>query len=311
MIKPVSISFYVCVILIIMAQSAPARAQEDATQTLTIAAYNIENAFDVYDDPYTRDEGTDVKPRWEYERIAEALKAINADVVGFEEVENEQVLQALVDEYLSDMGYEHVAVPQTNDERGIKLGLISRLPIQSITSYRWQTLTHPEADRTWRFARDLMHARLILKNGDLLNVFVVHLKSKGSREGDPHSVKWRTSEALRIHRIIEDMLARNPDEKIILMGDFNSQPGEPAISAILAPTADGKPMLSDSHQLIPMEDRTTYPSERFPNSVIDFLLTSPTMTAALQPETAKIFKDPDLTKGSDHLPIYATFEIPE
>jgi endonuclease/exonuclease/phosphatase family metal-dependent hydrolase len=287
--------------------AGPAAAQDQPT--LRIAAYNIENAFDVYDDPYTQDEGTDVKLRWEYEAIAGALKAIDADVVGFEEVENEAVLKALVDEYLPGMGYDHVAVPLTNDGRGIKLGLVSRLPIISNTSYRWQTLTLPDTDQTWQFARDLFHARLQLPTDDVLNVFVVHLKSKGSRDGDPRSVKWRTSEAIRIRQIIDGLLVNNPNENIVLMGDFNSQPGEPATSALLAPAPDGSNVLSDAHYLIPMADRTTYPSERFPNSVIDFILTSPAVSARLIPEGSKVFNDPELTKGSDHYPVVAEFDL--
>jgi endonuclease/exonuclease/phosphatase family metal-dependent hydrolase len=207
------------------------------------------------------------------------------------------------------MGYDHVTVPLTNDERGIKLGLISRLPIHSVTSYRWQTLGHPDADRTWRFARDLFHARLILDDGELLHVFVVHLKSKGSREGDPKSTKWRSSEAMRIKQIIAGMLAQNPDERIILMGDFNSQPGEPAMSVLLGPMPDGPPILIDSHAQIPMPERTTYPSERFPNSVIDFILTSPAMSATLVPDSPAIISDEELTKGSDHLPVVASFDL--
>jgi len=301
----------ICACLALLAGVSNVAAQD--ADVLTLATYNIENAFDVYDNPYSRDEGTDVKLRWEYEKIAEALKATDADVVGFQEVENEAVLQTLVDEYLPGMGYDYVAVPQTNDSRGIKLGLISRLPVVSITSYRWQTLTHPDADRTWRFARDLFHAELKLENGEALHVMVVHLKSKGSRDGDPKSTMWRTSEAMRIHAIIADRLEDNPDERIVLMGDFNSQLGEPGMSAILAPAPgsgpDSPPMLSDSHDLIPMEDRTTYPSERFPNSVIDFILTSPALTAGLIHESAKILSDPDLTRGSDHLPVIASFDL--
>ena len=301
--------FYWLSIVCVVCFCQPASvAQTPPQRPLKIAAYNIENAFDVYDDPYTRDEGTDVKLRWEYEQIAAALKELDADVVGFEEVENEAVLQALVDEYLPGMGYQYVAVPLTNDERGIKLGLISRLPIFSITSYRWQPLHHPDADQTWHFARDLFHARLELGNGELLNVFVVHLKSKGSRDGDPQSVMWRSSEAMRIHEVIGRMLSINPDEKIILMGDFNSQPGEPAISIIMQPTPDNF-ALTDCHRLIPMEDRTTYPSERFPNSVIDFIFASPAMADRLIPESAQILKDPELTKGSDHLPVAASFDM--
>jgi endonuclease/exonuclease/phosphatase family metal-dependent hydrolase len=241
--------------------------------------------------------------------IADALREIDADVVGFQEVENEAVLQAMVDEFLPGMGYDYVAVPLTNDGRGIKLGLISRLPIQSITSYRWQTFTHPDAKRTWRFARDLFHARLEAPGGGLIHVFVVHLKSKGSRDGDPQSVMWRSSEAMRIRQIIGGMLANNPDERIVLMGDFNSKPGEPAVSAILTPDPAGHTVLSDSHRDIPLADRTTYPSERFPNSVIDFIFTSPAMARRLIPDSPMIFNDPELTRGSDHLPIFVEFDM--
>lgn len=301
---------YVCVVLVVLSVVVPTAAQDQPTlPTLKVATYNIENAFDVYDDPYTNDEGTDVKLRWEYEAIAGAIKTMDADIVGFQEIENEAVLQALVDEYLPDMGYEHVAVPLSNDARGIKVGIVSRLPIISVTSYRWQTLSLPDNTRTWRFARDLFHARLELPDGRMLNVFVVHLKSKGSREGDPQSVMWRSSEALRIRQIIDQMLAVNPQELIVLMGDFNSLPGEPAINTLLAPATDGSKVLSDAHYLLPMPDRTTYPSERFPNSVIDFIFTSPALSARLIPESSKVLNDPELTKGSDHYPVVAEFDL--
>lgn len=303
--------WFVATMLFVFAAGPVLGQDEPATSNLRIASYNIENAFDVFDDPYTRDEGTDVKLRWEVEMIADVLKKLDADVVGFQEIENEAVLKAMVSEYLPDMGYEYVAVPLTNDSRGIKLGIISRLPVISITSYRWQTLNHPDTDQTWRFARDLFHAKLQTKQGKILNVFVVHLKSKGSRDGDPQSVKWRTSEATRIRQIIGDMIANNPDELVVLMGDYNSKPDEPATMKLLSPADDGSAVMSDCHSSIPMEDRTTYPSERFPNSVIDFILTSPALTAKLVPGSAAIFNEPELIKGSDHLPVVAEFDMSE
>lgn len=296
-------------ILLLLTSATATKAQEAESSTLRVASYNIENAFDVFDDPYTRDEGTDVKLRYEVEYITDALKKLDADVVGFQEVENEPILQAMVDEYLPGMGYDYVAVPLTNDSRGIKLGLISRLPIISVTSYRWQTFSHPDIDRTWRFARDLFHARLQCPDGEVLNVFVVHLKSKSGRDGDPQSTMWRSSEAKRIRQIIGDLLANNPDERVILMGDFNSKPDEPATMTLLSPADDGTPVLSDAHASIPMADRTTYPSDRFPNSVIDFILTSPSMTARLVPGSAAVFNEPELVKGSDHLPVVAEFQM--
>ena len=50
-----------------------ARGQEAAStqgKTLTIATYNLKNMFDVFDDPYTSDETTRVKPREDIEAIA-------------------------------------------------------------------------------------------------------------------------------------------------------------------------------------------------------------------------------------------------
>ncbi len=309
------IRVWVCFICLILGSKVGAQPDDPSAHLLSlrVATYNIENAFDVYDDPYTRDETTPVKPRWEYEAIAKALKAIDADIVAIQEVENEPVLQALVQEYLPDMGYRVVAVPLTNDERGIKLGLISRFPVLSITSYRWQPLRYPESDRTWRFARDLLHARVQLPGPEarVLNVFVVHLKSKSSTEGDPKSQMWRTSEAIRIRQIIGQMLVANPDELILLMGDFNSEPHQPAFITLMAPLPDGSVLLHDSHALLPKEERTTYPSEKFPNSIIDYILASPAMYERLIPEGSRVISDPALTRGSDHNPITAEFRLTE
>jgi len=298
---------WAAVTLLVLTTVCPAWAQD--APRLRIASYNIENAFDVFDDPYTRDEGTDVKLRWEIETIADALKQIDADVVGFMEVENQTVLQAMIDEYLPDMGYKYVAVPMSNDGRGIKVGLISRLPVISVTSYRWLALSHDPGQPVHRFARGLIQAKVQMPNGRIVNVFVVHLKSKRSLEGDPQSTHWRTAEAKRVHQIIADLIAKDPGTLAVLMGDFNSKPGEPAITEILKPAPDGRPLLTDCHAAIPMPERTTFPSERFPNSVIDFMFASPAMVPRLVPGSAAIFNDPELTKGSDHYPIVAEFDM--
>ena len=69
--------------------SLPAAAELAKPGTLTVAAYNIENAFDVFDNPYSGDEGTAVKSRNELRAIASAIDATGADLVFFQEVENE------------------------------------------------------------------------------------------------------------------------------------------------------------------------------------------------------------------------------
>lgn len=127
---------------------------------LTVASYNAENMFDVFDDPYTRDEKIAVKPRAQIEQIARVVRAINAHVVAFAEIETEGILRAIVHEMLTDSGYKDIAVMPTNSDRGIHLGIISKLPIVSLTSHRFARLTLEGEPRSWRFSRDLLQVRL-------------------------------------------------------------------------------------------------------------------------------------------------------
>ena len=132
-------------------------AQHFVAEELTVMSYNVENMFDVFDDPYTDDDGTDVKRRDEIAAIAQAIAHADADIIVFQELENEHLLQGMVDTFLVDKGYNYVACQRTNSSRGINLGVISRVPITRLASHRYLTLRHPDdKDQTWRFARDAM-----------------------------------------------------------------------------------------------------------------------------------------------------------
>src|SRR6056297_2733372 len=86
--------------MILLFVALPASARE-----VTVMSYNVENMFDVFDDPYTGDEGTDVKQRSEIATIAKAIAFADADVVVFQELENEYLLQGMVETFLPDKGY--------------------------------------------------------------------------------------------------------------------------------------------------------------------------------------------------------------
>lgn len=291
--------FFKLIAVLVLALAAPLHADDGE---LVIAAYNAENMFDVFDNPYTDDEGTDVKPRGEIEDIAAALRGIDADVVAFCEVENQGILQALVNEFLGDMGYHHVAVTPTNDGRGINLGVISRYPIDSVTSYRFRELTLPGDDRAWRFARDLMHTRLALPGDRTLDLFSVHFKSKRDSAGDPNSATWRLAEATAAADIIQNVMTHHPDRWIAMVGDFNDTPGSPPLDAL---TGVG---LIDAHASLPDAQRITYLREPY-RSTIDYILVNRPMRSAMTDATVP--SDPDLLAGSDHAPVVATFRLPE
>jgi len=286
---------------------------------ITVMSYNVENMLDVFDDPYTEDEGTDIKKRSEIVAIAKAIASADADVVVFQELENEHLLQGMVDTFLAEKGYRYVACQRTNSGRGINLGVISRLPIKKLTSHRFKTLTHPDApDRTWRFARDAMQITLDV-NGQELHLFNIHLKSNSSRTGDKNSKLWRTAEAMGIKRLIRDMIKKEPNALIVALGDFNSnietRPEQdrpwPATAYLRKPEADGTQLLNDAHSGIKdYGKRTTIPgSGKYPPAIFDYIYASPKLHTMLVKGSAKVISQSELTSGSDHYPVYATYDI--
>lgn len=289
----------VALLAVVAIFTAFARADDNA---LVLAAYNAENLFDVFDDPYTEDQDTQVKPRTEVEAIARVLRQLDADVIAFSEIENRGVLEALVAEMLGDMGYRYIAVNTTNSGRGINLGVVSRLPIDAVTSYRHRELTLPGEETTWRFARDLMHVRVSLPHGEPMEIFAVHFKSKRDSAGDPDSAKWRLAEATEAASIITNVMQQHPDRWVAMLGDFNDTPGSPPIDTLLDAG------LIDAHAALPSARRVTYLRQPY-RSTIDYLLVNPPMRQAMV--SATVPTNPALLEGSDHAPVIATFRLPQ
>lgn len=279
-------------------------------KTFTYAVYNVENLFDVFDDPYTRDESTDVKPREDVAMVAAAIRKINADVVGLVEVENEGVVRAMVHEFLGDMGYRYIGFLPSNDGRGIGNGVISRYPIRSMTTRRWRTLTLPDDPRQWSFARDLAEASIEIAPGVLVDIFVMHFKSKHTTEGDPQSAAWRLAEARESRQVIEQRIRDNPRALILFTGDLNDTPDSPTLAALLQPAEDGLVPLFDLHAGLPEAERMTYLRGRFRGQIIDYILASPAAARAVVPGSARVFLDEDYLGGADHAPVVARFRVP-
>ncbi|MEM9414187.1 MAG: endonuclease/exonuclease/phosphatase family protein [Planctomycetota bacterium] len=291
----------------------PAHSEE-----VTVMTYNVENMFDVYDNPYTEDEGTDIKRRDEIVTIANAIEHADADIVVFQELENEHMLEGMVSAFLPGQGYTYIAGQRTNSGRGINLGIISRYPIKRLASYRFLELTHPEAEgSTWRYARDAMHVTLDV-NGRDVHVFNVHFKSNGNSPGDPSSMLWRTAEAIMTKSLIRDIVADDPDAYVLLMGDCNSNywtdPRQdrpwPATAHLRAAEPDGSHLLIDAHEGLSHEERVTIPGDdRYPPATFDYVYASPALAERIVEGSAFILNDPELTGGSDHYPTGATYNI--
>lgn len=276
--------------------------------SVTVMTYNVENMFDVFDDPYTRDETTRVKPRAQIETIAALIARHQPDVIAFQEIENTPVLKAMAQEMLADAGYGDIAVMPTNSERGIHLGVMSRLPVLSMTSHRLIEFDLPGASRTWRFARDLLRVRLDLGAGRVLDLYIVHLKSKYSYEGDEQSRNWRLAEATAIRRIIDANRRSSRSDLALLVGDVNDTPDAPPVAALLAAQPGAPAALVDVHRGLDRAQRITYLRGEHRDTV-DYIFASPSLADRLVPGSAMVVSDPAQLGGSDHAPVLATFSL--
>lgn len=290
--------FTLAIVLMLIAAVAAQSPGDDGQ--VTIGAFNIENAFDVFDDPYTLDEEQDVKPREEWKRIAETIGRLDADVLGVTEVENEHVLRAMAEEFLPGAGYRYFAVLPTNADRGINVGVMSRLPIERTAIYRHAELKLPGDERTWQFARGLLQVTVDVPGEEHLELFVVHFKSRRDSDGDPNSRSWRLAEQTEAARIIGGILEEDPKALVAMVGDFNDTPETPGIAALLGTG------LKDAHAGLSEAQRITYLREPY-RTTIDYVLVSPALAGEMVPRSARVLNETD--PGSDHAPVAATFDL--
>lgn len=266
------------------AQDAPA-----AADSLRVATWNVENFFDVYDDPWRGDEATQPaftsEPR--KERLARVIRALDADVLCLQEVENRGLLEDFVAAQLAGSGYRVVHL-EGNDARGIDVALLSRLPVGAVTSYRHLEFEAGPAGLT-RFRRDLLRVRI----GAPLeaDVYVVHLKSQhGGEEADA----IRAAEARTAAAVLAGELESGADYRAIVAGDFNDTADSPTLAAFLglglADPLKGSPAVSYNRE--PHRSR------------IDFVLLTPALAASVR--RAEIVEDEAVLSAADHNPVVVT-----
>jgi endonuclease/exonuclease/phosphatase family metal-dependent hydrolase len=270
---------------------------------IVVAAYNILNLFDDIDDPYRDDEGTPAKPREQLEALAQSIESLGADVIALEEVENRDYLERFVDVFLPHLGYDHVVLFEGNDTRGIDVALISRVPVGEVRSHRHLRFKGSDGSAQ-HFQRDLLAVTLEPEGGPPVQVWVVHLKSKRGDDDEASSI-IRVAEATQIRKLLDGELARDPQARIMITGDFNDTADSATVETIVGagPTA----MWSVMTDLGPDPKVLTYNEGEY-KSVIDFMLVSPGLRQQYVKGSFHVPQGSIETTGSDHNPLVATFQ---
>lgn len=217
---------------------------QETKQNYVIGFYNLENLFDIYDDPAHNDEqflpeGSNHWTQVKYEKklknmahvIAEMAKANGRyhTILGISEIENRLVIEDLVSQpEIADANFQIVHFDGP-DRRGVDVALLYKpenfKPLEC-RSIPFTFDADSEVDFTLdQAAKDRFRTRDILMvrgtiDGEMFAFFVCHLPSRvGGKGGDLRSrggeILWRESVKL---------MRKYPRIKIVTMGDMNDDP---------------------------------------------------------------------------------------
>jgi endonuclease/exonuclease/phosphatase family metal-dependent hydrolase len=205
-----------------------------------IATFNAENLFARYrfndglrptaDDGFTVNDLAFRIHDEESKRItARAIRAVNADVLCLQEVENLLVLDRFNSYFLGGMKYAHRAVIDCFDPRQIDVAVLSRHPIVALRSHREE---RNKAGTSFLFSRDCLEIEIDV-GGRRLTLYANHFKSM--MEGREATRARRQEQAERVAEIVDARWKKTAYKgNFVVLGDLNDYPeGKTGLAALL------------------------------------------------------------------------------
>ncbi|MBW4464555.1 MAG: endonuclease/exonuclease/phosphatase family protein [Pegethrix bostrychoides GSE-TBD4-15B] len=329
--------------------------------TLSVMTWNLENLFQPGGSSGPKTEADFTQ---KLETLATAISKLDPDVLAVQEVGQPAAFADLIQQL--NGRYAHTQLSSQPDARGIRVGFLSKLPIEEsedIVAFSPSGLPSvPSIDRdgnldeSTRLSRGALRIRVTPQPGLAVHLLTAHLKSKllsfPSRTGQARfttrdeterariagiALLQRTAEAVTLRIKATEILERNPDAALILLGDLNDVT-DAATTQILqgAPGSEigtggfNRPDRGDATRLFNLagliaEERRFSRVFKGNNELIDHIFAS----AALLPGQPRrlpmvdsqidvigampsIDDDPNERRGkagSDHAPITARFEL--
>ncbi len=208
-------------------------------ETLRVVSYNVENLFHPKHDTVRTDSVTFLEKddyewtpegqrRWSYtryyrkvENIARVLTNIGewdgVDIVGLQEVENALCVKRLC--YTLRPGEYDFVHYESPDPRGIDVALIYKKGRVDTLSSKAISIQHSDFK-----TRDILYVKALVDKKDTLHFFVCHLPSQ---RGGAAESEWKRKIAREVLQgAIDSVYEACQNAKIIVMGDFNSEPKE-------------------------------------------------------------------------------------
>jgi len=252
---------------------------------LRLATFNLKDFFL----PRRPEENAVVEGKME--KLAASLRRARADVVAFQEVGAPELIERLVTKEVADLGYG-APVMGSQDRRGIRNAILSRLPIQWSQVHQMKALSFPrfvEGDpdpfpNRIPLRRGIVHVRVEDETLGEVDILTAHFKSNlpaelKTKDGKelpdltPHAVGesavrslvQRAAEALYVRSLVDDVFAKSPDHAICVMGDLNDTIDSLPVRLVRGMDAHGSGTsgLPSKHYLRAGADMIEDPAKRF------------------------------------------------
>jgi endonuclease/exonuclease/phosphatase family metal-dependent hydrolase len=271
----------------------------DEPTPVTVATWNVERFFDLRCDSGRCGWGdyeelpTPEQFQAQAQRIADAIDALDADVVLLQEIESQECLDEL--QRLLPEPYPVAVLGETGGDASVDVAILARGELVRTRGHRDQPIPL-DGGGTTRFARELLEVHLRLQGRDLI-AFSAHFKSKSG--DDPAR---RLAEARAARQIALDTSLEHPDALVILGGDLNDTPDSEPLGAL---TEDQR-LLRVAEDIAP-EDWTYLWQNR--TQAIDHLLLATDARGQYLPASAMVLRGGrgDSYGGSDHCALTALF----
>lgn len=241
-LQKIFLSFSAFFIFLTFFNTSLSGQKNEFSDSLKIMFYNAENLFDIYNDSLTTDgEFTPLgSKKWTAERFENKINNIYKSIIatggwyppaiiGFCEIENFYVLNELVYNTPFSKFQYNIIHKNSPDKRGIDVALIYNTKFVKLIDTAFLKISFPENPNS--LTRDILYARLVLKNNDTLHVFVNHWPSR--RGGITNSESKRMFVSKTLKNKVDSILKINYNSNIIITGDFNDTPLDKSLRLLI------------------------------------------------------------------------------
>jgi endonuclease/exonuclease/phosphatase family metal-dependent hydrolase len=276
---------------------------------VVFAHYNLENYL-----PMSRKVGDRFvpdapKPEKEIRALISAIKSIKPDILGVAEMGDQKML-ADFQRRLREAGMDFLHLEWVRGDEGNErhLALLSKFPIVARDS---QSDVPLELDgRRHRMGRGILDVTVQVTPDYQLRLLGLHLKSKRAVPMYDQQ-KFRAKEALIVRSRLNQILAADPNQNLLLFGDLNDTKNEFPIREILGPLKSPAGLRD-----LPLRDRDGLAWTHFWDNAdlysrIDYLMASRGLWPEIRLNRSGISSSRHTREASDHRPIYTAIEADE